>query len=82
MCIDYTSLHKKSPKDEYPLPHICQIVDSTTSYELLSFLDAYPGYHQISLVIDDEEKTSFITQFGNLCYTKMSFGLKNGGATY
>jgi hypothetical protein len=56
MCIDYTSLNKVCPKDEYPLPHICQIIDSTTSCELLSFLDVYWGYHQISLIIDDEEK--------------------------
>jgi hypothetical protein len=62
-CIDYTSLNKTCPKDEYPLPRICQIVDATTSCELLSFLDAYSGYHQISLVIDDEEKTTFITPF-------------------
>jgi hypothetical protein len=82
MCIDYTSLNKACPKDEYPLPRICQIVDSTASCELLSFLDAYSGYHQISLAIDDEEKTTFITPFGIFCYTKMAFGLKNGGATY
>jgi hypothetical protein len=48
----------------------------------LSFLDAYSGYHQISLAIDDKEKTSFITSFGIFCYTKMVFELKNGGATY
>jgi hypothetical protein len=82
MCIDYTSLNKACPKDEYPLPRICQIVDSTASCELLSFLDAYSGYHQISLAIDDEEKTAFITPFGIFYYTKMAFGLKNGGATY
>jgi hypothetical protein len=82
MCIDYTSLNKACPKDEYPLPRICQIVDSTTSCVLLSFMDAYSGYHQISLVIDDEEKTAFITPFEIFCYTKMAFGLKNGGATY
>jgi hypothetical protein len=50
--------------------------------ELLSFLDVYSGYHQISLAIDDEEKTLFITPFGIFCYTKMAFGLKNRGATY
>jgi hypothetical protein len=77
MCIDYTSLNKAWPKDEYPLPHICQIVDSTASYELLPLLDAYLDYHQISLAIDDEEKTAFITSFGIFCYTKMAFGLKN-----
>jgi hypothetical protein len=82
MCIDYTSLNKACPKDEYPLPHICQIVDSSTSYELMLFLDTYSSYHQISLTIDNEEKTMFITPFGIFCYTKMTFNLKNRGATY
>jgi hypothetical protein len=31
MCIDYTSLNKACPKDEYPLPRICQIMDSTAT---------------------------------------------------
>jgi hypothetical protein len=82
MCINYTSLNKACPKDEYHMPHICQIVHSTASCELLSFFDAYSGYRQINLAIDDEEKTSFITSFGIFCYTKITFGLKNRGATY
>jgi hypothetical protein len=82
MHIDYTSLNKACPKDEYSLPHICEIVDSTVSWKLLSFLDAYLGYHQISLAIKNEEKTLFITPFGIFCYTKMAFGIKNRGATY
>jgi hypothetical protein len=57
-------------------------VDSVASCELLSFLDAYSGYHQISLVIDDEEEKMFITLFGIFYYTMKSFRLKNGGATY
>jgi hypothetical protein len=57
-------------------------VDSTASCELLSFLYAYSGYYQISLAVDDEEKTTFIMPFGIFCYTKIAFGLKNGGATY
>jgi hypothetical protein len=79
ICIDYTSLNNACPKDEYPLPCICLNVDSTMSYELLSFLDVYSGYHQISLATDDEEKTSFITSFRIFCYTKMAFGLNNRG---
>jgi hypothetical protein len=82
MRIDYTSLNKACTKDEYPLPRICQIVDSTASCELLSFLDGYSGYHQISLAIDNKEKTAFITPFRIFCYTNMAFELKNGGATY
>jgi hypothetical protein len=82
MCIDYISLNKVCPKDEYPLHRIYQIVDSIALCELLSFLDAYSSYHQISLAIDDEVKTTFITPFEIYCYTKMAFGLKNGGAIY
>jgi hypothetical protein len=33
-------------------------------------------------VKEDEEKITFITPFGSFCYTSMSFGLKNVGATY
>jgi hypothetical protein len=49
MCIDYTSLNKACPKDPYPLPRIDQIVDSTSGCDLLSFLDAYSGFHQIQM---------------------------------
>jgi hypothetical protein len=40
-------------------------------------LDAYSGYHQINLAVDDEETTAFITPFGIFCYTKMAFDLNN-----
>jgi hypothetical protein len=82
MCIDYTDLNKQCPKDPFGLPRIDQVVDSTVECSMLSFLDCYSGYHQISLAKEDEEKTAFITSFGAFCYTSMSFGLKNTGATY
>jgi hypothetical protein len=49
---------------------------------MLSFLDYYSAYHQISLAKEDEEKTAFITLFGAFCFTSMPFDLKNAGATY
>jgi hypothetical protein len=70
MCIDYTSLNKACPKDEYALHRICQIVDFTASCELLSFLDAYSGYHQINLTIDDEEKNNIYHSIWNLLLHK------------
>jgi len=82
MCVDYTDLNKHYPKDPFGLPRIAEVVDSTAGCELLSFLDCYSGYHQILLKEDDQIKTSFITPFGAYCYTTMSFGLKNAGATY
>jgi hypothetical protein len=82
MCVDYTDLNKHCPKDPFELPRINQVVDSTASCSMLSFLDCYSGYHQISLTKEDEEKTAFITLFGAFCYTSMPFSLKNTGATY
>ncbi|GJV42365.1 reverse transcriptase domain-containing protein [Tanacetum coccineum] len=40
------------------------------------------GYHQIQMAEEDEEKTAFHKNQGVFYYTKMSFGLKNAGATY
>jgi hypothetical protein len=80
--VDYTDLNKHCPKDPFGLPRIDKVVDSTASYELMYFLDCYFGYLQIALNKDDQIKTSFITSFGAYCYTTMSFGLKNMGATY
>ena len=82
MCIDYTDLNKNMPKDPYPSPRIDQVVDRTAGCELLCFLDCYSGYHQIPLKVAYLEKTSFITPYGVYCYTTMTFGLKNAGATY
>jgi hypothetical protein len=82
MCIDYTSLNKACPKDPFMLPCIDQVIDSIASCDLLSFLDAYSGYHQIPLYQPDQIQTSFITPYGAYCYVTMPFGLKNAGATY
>ncbi|RVW72520.1 Transposon Ty3-I Gag-Pol polyprotein [Vitis vinifera] len=82
VCVDYTSLNNACPKDSFPLPRIDQIVDSTVGQGMLSFLDAFSGYHQIPMAPTDEEKTTFITPHGLYCYKAMSFGLKNADATY
>ena len=48
----------------------------------LSFLDAYAGYHQIKIAVEDEEKIAFINPCGTYCYICTPFGLKNAGSTF
>ena len=79
MCMDFTNLNKACPKDSYPLPRIDQLVDSTVSHKLLSFVDAFSGYNQIRIDEVDQEKTFFITSQDLFCYKVMCFGLKNAG---
>ena len=80
--MDFTNLNKACPKDNYPLPRIDTLVDSTARHQLLSFMDAFSGYNQIKMEEADQEKTAFVTSQGLFCYKVMSFGLKNVGATY
>ena len=81
ICVDFTDLNKACP-DSFPLPRIDQLMDSTTGYKLLTFMDAFSAYNQIRMVEEDQKKTSFITSQGLYCYKVMPFVLKNAGATY
>ena len=47
VCIDYMDLNDACPKDSFPLPWIYHIVNASAGYGMLSFLDAFSGYHQI-----------------------------------
>ena len=82
LCIDFTDINRACPKYSFPLPRIDLIVDATAGHELLSFMDAFFGYNQISMDPSDQEKTSFVTRQGTYSYRVMPFGLKNAGATY
>ena len=53
VCIDFTDLNKVCPKDPFPMPKIDQLVDATVGHHRMSFLDAFQGYHQIPLALDD-----------------------------
>jgi hypothetical protein len=76
MCIDFTSLNKACPKDNFPLPRIDKIVDSAVGCEVMSLLDCFSGYHQIYMKEEDKASTSFITPFGTYCFIRMPEGLK------
>ncbi|GAU51747.1 hypothetical protein TSUD_415400 [Trifolium subterraneum] len=82
MCVDYRDLNRASPKDDFPLPHIDVLVDSTAKSKVFSFMDGFSGYNQIKMAVEDREKTAFITPWGTFCYKVMPFGLTNAGATY
>ena len=76
------NLNKTCPKDSFPLPRIDQLVNATAGHKLLSFMDVYSKYNQISLYESDEEHTSFITNWGLYYYNAMSLDLKNARVTY
>ncbi|KAM1191810.1 hypothetical protein ACFX2G_012463 [Malus domestica] len=82
MCVDYIDLNKGCPNDNFHIPLIDRLIDSTARCELLSFMNAYSRYNQILMNPPDQEHTAFTTDKGLYCYKVMLFGLKNAGGTY
>ena len=80
--VDFTDRNKACPKDPFPMPRIDQLVDATVGHPWMSFLNAFQGYHQIPLALEDQEKTAFVMPTRNYHYKVMPFGLKNAGSTY
>ena len=64
------------------MPQIDQLVDATVGHPRMSFLDAFQGYHQIPLALEDQENTAFVTPTGNNHYKVMPLDLKNARSTY
>ena len=82
MCVDFRDLNKACLKGDFSMLHIDVPVDNIVGHALLLFMDAFSGYNQIKMTLEDMEKTCFISPWGRYCYKVMPFGLKNVGATY
>jgi hypothetical protein len=65
ICIDFTDLNKATPKDNYPLPRMDQVVDSAANAAVMSLLDCFSGYHQCWMAKEDEEKNQLHHPFRN-----------------
>ena len=62
MYVDFRDLNKAYPKDDFLLPHIDVILDSTASSAMYSFMDGFSGYNQIMMAVMDKIKTTLITK--------------------
>jgi hypothetical protein len=61
------------------MEHILQRV---TGAFMMSMINGFSGYNQISVLPEDREKTTFTTPWGTFMYAKMPFGLMNAGAMF
>ena len=64
------------------MPFSDGVLDSMGGQEAYSFMDGFSGYHQIRIVPEDRNKTTFATEWGSFQYTVMPFGLKNSLAMF
>ena len=58
------------------------MLDRLTGHAHYCFLDEYSSYNQISIALEDQEKTKFTCPHGTFAFRRMPFGLCNGPATF
>ena len=73
ICIDYRKLNKATRKDHFTLPFLDHMLDLLIGHEYYCFLYGYSGYNQITISLEDQEKTRFTC----LAFRRMPFGLCN-----
>ncbi|RYA56918.1 hypothetical protein DD599_25980 [Enterobacter cloacae complex sp. CH23B] len=82
MCVDLKKVNAATRRDHYPLPYSENVLERVAGKEAYSFLDGYLGYNQITMALEDQAKTAFITEFGMFAFRVMAFGLTNSPATF
>ena len=59
VCIDFRNLNLATPKDEYLMPIVDLLVDSSAGHQILSMMDGHSGCNQICIAEEDVHKTAF-----------------------
>lgn len=75
VCVNFRDLNKACPKHDFALLHMELLINATTSYEALSFMDAYLVYNQMKMHPEDEEMTVIRSPKRVSCYQVMRFDL-------
>jgi hypothetical protein len=75
LCIDYRELNKVVTGNSYPLPRIDDILSSLRGKMFFTSMDMVKGFWQIALDEESQEKTAFITPFGQYQFKRVPFGL-------
>lgn len=82
ICVDFCNLNQATLKDNYALPNMDHILQIVFGSEMMSMLDGFSGYNQISVEENEQHKLAFITPWGTFAYNRMPFGLINVGETF
>ena len=81
ICIDYRILNKLKVADPEPMITAEDLFQRLGKSKYYTKIDHSKEYWQIPVAEEDIEKTAFVTTDGTYDFLRMSFGMKNSGAT-
>ena len=76
VCMDSQKLNPWTEKVRLLMPFMDQILDILASKGWYCFHYFYPGYNQISISHEDQDKTTFTCRYCTLIFKRMLFGLR------
>ena len=82
--MDYHTINKDTVRDQYPLPHMDELIDAIGAQKAVYFtkLDVMRGYHQVKMMEESKAKTAFVCHHGLYQFCRIPFGLTNAPAMF
>lgn len=83
VCVDYRRLNAVTVKDQFPMPHVEDILTSFHGCTIFASVDALSGFWQVPVDPSDRPKTAFgVPGLGLFEFNVMPFGLCNSPGTF
>ena len=80
--VDFRSLNKITVRDNYPIPHVDDIIEKTRGSKFYTELDLASGYWCVPLQEGDKHTTAFSVPRGKFEFNRLPFGMNNSQATF
>ena len=77
ICADFIQLNKAILRENHPMPTTEQTLGKLAGAQVISKLDANGGFWQRKLKDSSKLLTTFITPWGQYCYTRLPFGISS-----
>ena len=82
ICVDLRKMNDAFLHYLFPMLFTDEVLGGVGGQEIYWFMNGFFGYHQIHIIKEDRNKTTFVNEWGLFQYSTMPFGLKNAPAIF
>lgn len=82
MCVDFTDINDACIRDPHHLTNIDCLIDESSGYKTLTFMDVDSRYNQIKMDPINAPNMTCMSNHANYYYNAIPFWFKNAEVTY